>query len=179
MYVFLNIENHLCEFQDLGNIFKCLSINLLLCVRISFYPSRIALLRSWYHTKAELSSSPVVGGRWAVYLKDLGQSIACLVLQTSLLCRTQQERCQQLEAEERQYPSWSAGDTAWGVGIAWFNGMPIYCALKTHRWNSCWMPGTFRYLCNGNIPCTFKGFCALLFLRSLRFGLWYFVADAT
>lgn len=108
-----------------------------------------------------------------------GQSIPCLVLQTSLLCRTQQERWQLLEGEERQYSSWHAGDTALGAGPAWFNGMPIYCASKTHRWNSFWMLGTFRYLCNWNILCTIKDFQALLYLRWLRFGLWYFAAGGT
>lgn len=91
----------------------------------------------------------------------------------------QQERWEQLEEEERQYSSWHAGDTALGVGPTCCSSMPICYPSKTHRWNSCWILGTFRYLCNWNILCTLKDLCALLFLRSLRFGLLYFAAGCT
>lgn len=105
----------------------------------------------------------------------------CLVLQTSLLCRTWHKRWQQLEGEERQYSGWYTRDPALGAGTTWFSGMPmpICWASKTHRWNSCFTLGTFRYPCNWNMLCTIKDFCAFLFLRSFRFGLWYFAADGT
>lgn len=118
-----------------------------------------------------------MGGKWSVYLKDL-KAEHCLPCFADLPA-LQDTAGEMTAAGRRREAVFKLARSRHCLGtLLWewelLGSMVAYLLCIKYRWNSCWILGIFRYLCNWNILRTIKDFWVLLFLRSLRFGLWYF-----